>query len=171
MTYLHLEKAASSCAGSKSAERKPTCFALSLSHTYTLRHRERGCGWERRLLLLCLLLTWPLSSRHHVDHPPLHAFQHKAPSPSAVFQPGLRSRWETQSRSRRETLSKEGGTHAHTVSHPFIHTCTASGTCIGQLQSCAKQTGSRLPCSPQGLSASQTLGSTWRNSAAFNPPS
>lgn len=121
VTYLNLERAASSCAGSQSSllkHSRPVSLSLSSTHSkhaHTPRHRERERerkreqererrrrGKEERGTP-ALLLTWPLSSRHHPDHP--HSPSSSLQKHNAHLRP-LRSRAarlevERQSRSRR----------------------------------------------------------------------
>lgn len=157
MTYLSLERAASSCAGSQSSLLKHSRpVSLSLSHThskhaYTPRHRERergvgggsesrrereGEGGKRKGALLCLLLTWPLSSRHHPDHPhspssslQIHNAHLRPPRPLAAR---FLVQVERQSRSRRlrwREKIKSGEvclSHSHTLPtllHTHTHMC------------------------------------------------
>lgn len=148
VTYLNLERAASSCAGSQSSLLKHSRpVSLSLSHTHskhahTPRHRERergseskrereGEGGKRKGALLCLLLTWPLSSRHHPDHP--HSPSSSLQKHNAHLRPprsrAARLEVERQSRSRRlrwkEKKRVQGLclSHSHTLP-TLLHTHT-----------------------------------------------
>lgn len=87
-------------------------------------------------MLLCLLLIWPLSSRHHLP-PTQPRSLHKLTAPfpilsnthtsllPALLQPGPRSRWERQSRNRgKRWITKQGAPGMHTHA-PALHiSCT-----------------------------------------------
>lgn len=185
VTYLNLERAASSCAGSQSSLLKHSRpVSLSLSHTHskhahTPRHRERergseskrereGEGGKRKGALLCLLLTWPLSSRHHPDHP--HSPSSSLQKHNAHLRPprSRAARLEVERQSRRlrwKEKKKSAGalsltlTHSpHTLAH--THTCYLQHATKETADSCSADRqaagggGTRLPSPPLGLSAS-----------------
>lgn len=150
VTYLNLERAASSCAGSQSSllkHSRPVSLSLSLTHTanthtHHVTERERGSeskreregeGGKRKGALLCLLLTWPLSSRHHPDHP--HSPSSSLQKHNAHLRP-LRSRAarlevERQSRSRRLRWKGKRSAGALSLTHS-PHTLAHTHTCYRQ---------------------------------------
>lgn len=135
----------------------PVCWSIadlfhSLSHTHTAnththhvtererkreQEREReGEGGKRKGALLCLLLTWPLSSRHHPDHP--HSPSSSLQKHNAHLRPprsrAARLEVERQSRSRRlrwKEKKKSAGALSLTLTHS-PHTLAHTHTCYRQ---------------------------------------
>lgn len=136
------------------------------THHVTERERERKREQERERRRRgkeergtpALLLTWPLSSRHHPDHP--HSPSSSLQKHNAHLRP-LRSRAarlevERQSRSRRlrwkEKKECRGSvSHTHTLSP---HSCTHTHTCYRQhatketADSCSAGSGGGAPAFP-----------------------